>query len=84
MKDPSSNAAQADIALKRIRVLLGETVTPNGVVEQGENAVDRPFVLWSAGPDERFGPIDLSTGAALTDSDRSIIAKCDDVTNFRQ
>jgi prepilin-type N-terminal cleavage/methylation domain-containing protein len=73
-----------DISLKRIRVLLGETKTANGVIENGETPVDLPFLLWSAGPDEKFGPVDLSTASptALEDSDAAVIRKCDDVTNF--
>jgi type II secretory pathway pseudopilin PulG len=73
-------------ALKRIRVMLGETVMADGILQDGEKDVDLPFVLWSAGPDERFGPGGLSTASPtdLEDSDRPLITKCDDVTNFRQ
>lgn len=83
-------------ALKRIRVMLGDVMgfgetpsttptTPDGVIQQYETAVEQPYLIWGAGPDERFGPgTDLSTGATLSQTDRALFDKCDDVTNFRQ
>jgi hypothetical protein len=90
------SGADATQALKRIRALLGDTMgagdmpgaattTPDGVIQQYETAIDQPYLLWGAGPDERFGPgTDLSVGNTLTQTDRGLFDKCDDVTNFRQ
>jgi prepilin-type N-terminal cleavage/methylation domain-containing protein len=88
------------LPLKRIRVMLGDVMgaadspsspptTPDGIVQQYETPVDLPYLLWSSGPDEKFGPRDGGFApndmtATVTQSDRSIIDKCDDVTNFRQ
>jgi prepilin-type N-terminal cleavage/methylation domain-containing protein len=57
--------------------------TPDGSVQRYEAAVDQPFLLWSAGPDDRFGPESISGGPMLTRTDRELLERCDDVTNFR-
>jgi prepilin-type N-terminal cleavage/methylation domain-containing protein len=97
--NPIAGGADATLALKRIRVMLGDvmnaaeassgppagTTTPDGIVQQYETAIDQPYLLWSSGPDEKFGPGGaFSTDpATINDGDRTIIQKCDDVTNFR-
>lgn len=81
-------------ALKRIRAMLGDrhnaaqmvagNTTPDGVIQTYEVAVDLPFLLWSAGPDDQFGPFTISEPpATLTKDDWQLIEHCDDVTNFR-
>jgi hypothetical protein len=62
---------------ERFALMLGEKKPnpqspPNGILEAGEREVDKPFLLWSAGPDGQFGP-----------DDEEDLARCDDVTNFQ-
>lgn len=68
-------------ALKRFQLILGDA-NANGVIDAGDTEIDKPFVLWSAGPDGLYGPNADMAGAdnALEAADA---AKCDDVTNFR-
>jgi prepilin-type N-terminal cleavage/methylation domain-containing protein len=91
---PLSSANNAKLALKRIRYMLGDRhntdtpptgppYTPDGVIESYETAVDLPFLLWSAGPDERFGPFAITfANSNVNDSDVNLFNDCDDVTNF--
>jgi type II secretory pathway pseudopilin PulG len=97
---PITAATGGTLALKRMRVLLGDVMnasdtlgaastTPDGIVQQYETPVDLPYLIWAAGPDERFGPADggFANGSTATDVsqlDRGLIEKCDDVGNFRQ
>ena len=54
---------------------------PDGVLQPEETEVDQPFLLWSCGPDDKFGPdADFAGGGNLDDRDATV---CDDVTNFR-
>ena len=90
-----TNGMNSQVALKRLRGMLGDlhndpmafpttpTTTPDGVIQPTETAVDLPFLLWAAGPDEKFGPEGLTTGATLNVTDRGLLERCDDVTNFR-
>jgi hypothetical protein len=73
-----------------------DDVNLNGILDTpadaaSEKAVDQPYLLWAAGPDELFGPngdyndatkaykFEATTAA----HNRDMAAKCDDVTNFR-
>lgn len=73
-------------ALKRFQILLGDynSGTPsastnfNGVIDTGETAATTgPFILWTAGPDGKFG----TDSVAPTDRE---LRNCDDITNFNQ
>lgn len=72
-------------ATTRLRAMLGDiyqgnTTTPpgDGIIGTGETAVTvGPYILWSAGADETFGPNALTS----TPSD---VDKCDDITTFKQ
>jgi len=58
-------------------------ISPNGMIDAGETAVySGPYLLWSAGPDEKYGPSpdDAGNSSVLEKVD---IEKCDDITNFR-
>jgi type II secretory pathway pseudopilin PulG len=69
-------------ALRRLRIMLGDSNT-NGIIDPGETAFTGPYVLWSCGPDELYGPDqDMATANNILDSKDA--AKCDDITNFRQ
>ena len=84
-QDDVTNVQHCTNARKRIEALL---VVPgdndfDGVMETsgGRNeraATDKAFLLWSAGPNGKFGP-DYDTNANPTADD---IRKVDDVTNF--
>ena len=77
-----------DVALKKIRLMLGDyhgasgSKEPDGVIQTDEVPVDRPFLLWTAGPDELYGPLP-ETAAPVAELDSRDALKCDDVTNFR-
>lgn len=84
--DVLDNAAAIDPAVaeaeKKMRLLLGDRDV-NGVIDVEDTAVDLPFLLWSAGPDDLFGPkADAARPTATLDF--ADVRKCDDVTNFRQ
>jgi len=71
---PPSASGDPD-APKRIAALMGDT-NMNGSIDANESAAtSAPFVLWSAGPDGRYG--------CGIDNVSSEVARCDDVTNFR-
>jgi prepilin-type N-terminal cleavage/methylation domain-containing protein len=75
------NATDAADALKRIRFILGDR-NDNGYIDGTETPIERPFVLWSAGPDEIFGPDkEFAKDKTLLEPEDADL--CDDVTNFR-
>lgn len=62
-------------AAKKIQLVLGDNNT-NGQINAGETpAFKGPYLLLSAGPDELFGPADLSNPISAGN-------RCDDVLNF--
>jgi len=64
-------------ATVRLRAMLGD-LDNSGVINAGETAVNvGPYILWSCGPDEVFGPASLTP----TQSD---VNNCDDITTFKQ
>ncbi len=66
--------AQGFLAQNNMRLMLGD-INMNGQIDAGETpAFTGPYILWSAGPDAKFGPTATTTSEA---------ARCDDVTNFR-
>lgn len=74
-----------DKALKRLRYMMGAYNAGDpgtgtvGCLAPGKTAVDRPFLLWSAGPDGFFGPrLDPNDAQQKRNVD-----KCDDITNFQ-
>lgn len=78
-----SNPSKA--AVYRVSALLGDTTgsggtgLPDGRITDSETpAYTGPFLLWMAGPDEKFGPEPETTFTAKD------ISNCDDVTNFNQ
>jgi type II secretory pathway pseudopilin PulG len=84
-----TNAADANRAMKVIRVLLGDfneaddTASTNGdgKIDPGEKtAVSAPFVLWCAGPDGVYGPLHNSSANFPAARD---VKRCDDVTNVK-
>jgi type II secretory pathway pseudopilin PulG len=74
-------ATDVALGLRKIRLLFGDRNT-NGYIDGQDEPIDLPFVLWSAGPDDFFGPRpdDATDRATLDWND---VGKCDDVTNFR-
>jgi prepilin-type N-terminal cleavage/methylation domain-containing protein len=72
-------------AIQRLRMMLGDK-NFNGMIETANNetaASNEPYLLWSAGPDEIFGP-DASMAAPNGTLDLKDVEKCDDLTNFRR
>jgi prepilin-type N-terminal cleavage/methylation domain-containing protein len=69
------------IVLNKIRWMLGD-LNANGYIDGAEIPVEQPFLLWSAGPDDVYGPKaeDREDTGVLDVRD---VEKCDDVTNFR-
>ncbi len=82
---PTSNVPKA---LARLRAMLGDRhgatagSAVDGIIQSDETPVDLPFLLWSAGPDERFGPFTFSASGVLTAADLNYLRDCDDITNF--
>ena len=70
-------------AIQRLRLMLGDR-NNNGVIDAslGETATTEKFLLWSAGPDELFGP-EATLAEPKGTLDYLDAEKCDDVTNFR-
>lgn len=89
-KRAAAEVGNDDPALARIRIMLGDFNT-NGYIDSvngAETAVTVPYLLWSAGPDQLLGPLNvnavLSASQAQVDEYRAAVPKCDDITNFRQ
>ena len=82
--DPTATFAQS-----KIRAMLGDT-NLNGQLDPGESAVDNPYLLWTSGADNVFGPATYDfaaitgtpTAAQLIEI-RTAVSNCDDVTNFK-
>ncbi|MBV8780735.1 MAG: prepilin-type N-terminal cleavage/methylation domain-containing protein [Phycisphaerae bacterium] len=95
--DNDTNAVQAAIPdtnipntfpdITVVEAMLGN-YAHNGYINPGETANSTtPFLLWSAGPDGVFGPVEaqqnLSNFNGSTSTQiKGYVAKCDDVTNF--
>ncbi|MDB5330534.1 MAG: hypothetical protein JWP03_1685 [Phycisphaerales bacterium] len=74
------SASDQPMALKRIQMMLGDQ-NHDGILDNGESLpANLPYVLWSAGPDEIYGPtLDMNA------PDAEILSKLsgvDDVTNL--
>ena len=69
-------------AIRKMRQMLGD-LNNNGYIDNNETeAYTGPFILWSSGPDEAFGP---APGPTSTPAEiRKAVDKSDDITNFRQ
>jgi prepilin-type N-terminal cleavage/methylation domain-containing protein len=72
----------AQNALKKIRLMLGDS-NANGFIDTGETAYTGPFLLWSGGPNEVFGPTGGEAYPNNNAPDAQDADKCDDITNFR-
>lgn len=88
-KNPSSPAGDAN-ARARLVAVLGDHAPPNGLINAPESAATTaPYLLWSAGPDGRYGSaLEGVTTDAVPSLDNqgdnaTNVARCDDVTNFR-
>lgn len=75
--------------IKMMRAMLGD-INGDGAIDAGETAAyTGPYIIWSAGSDGLFGPVDGS-GAQLTslpasaDDVRQAVLNSDDVTNFQR
>lgn len=92
----SSDPTSANRALAKMQAILGmrdpgslaSGSAANGILASSESAAtEAPYLLWSAGPDQLFGPVDDVLDASGTAKDRftidRLVQKCDDVTNFR-
>jgi hypothetical protein len=79
-------------AQQRIHVLLGDIVmapaAQEGAIITGTDdlkPVSAPYLLWSTGPDNLFGPLTVTDGGSPinVETNRTAVTDCDDVTNFR-
>jgi type II secretory pathway pseudopilin PulG len=68
--------------LQAMRLFLGDH-NNNGRIDAGESAAyTGGFILWSSGPDERFGPtMDLAPPTGTLNKDD--VPRCDDITSFK-
>jgi hypothetical protein len=87
----SDESAPADDrkARDRMRVMIGD-VNNNGRIDSSdtpENAIEKPYLLWSAGADGLFGPPGLDVPTSPTPDQvrdiRKAAEKCDDVMNVQ-
>jgi prepilin-type N-terminal cleavage/methylation domain-containing protein len=65
-----------------LALMLGDINMDGKIVSPEEPAFEGPFILWSSGPDETFGPpqgMQLNT----PENARKALEKSDDITNFR-
>lgn len=69
-------------SLLKMRLLFGDR-NANGYIDGEDVPVDLPFALWCAGSNDHFGP-QPGDAPDRTVRDWADVAKCDDVTNFRQ
>ena len=73
-------------ASRRIAIMLGDFNFNGGIdTSNSENAYERPYLLWSAGPDAQFGPDKVQAGTTPQDikTNSDAAGACDDITNFR-
>jgi len=70
------------IVLYRIRIMLGD-YNANGYIEPGasETAVNQPYLLWSPGPDDNYGPLGYAPSQTQPDANRKAVDQCDDILN---
>lgn len=73
-------------ATRRVQAMLGDTNCNGAIVGPEIAATNAPYLLWSAGDDGFFGPLDITDGstAVLLDKNRDVVLACDDVTNFNK
>jgi hypothetical protein len=77
--DPSGNQL---LPMQGMRMMLGD-MNNNGGIDAGETAkFTGPYILWSAGPDENYGP-QAGDAEAYNTLDAADLKRCDDLTNFR-
>lgn len=84
--DKSLYNADDNLAIKRVDLapVLGD-INANGMIDGNESpAHEGPYILWSAGPDETFGAQASAAPPVTGPVDAKDVAKCDDITNFRQ
>ena len=83
--DNMDNSNRGAMRFEQLAMMLGD-INTNGAIDAGETAAyEGPYLLWSAGPDEVYGP-DAPILAGSTDPAkiRKAVDKSDDITNFRQ
>jgi hypothetical protein len=89
-----SNEAATTVAQGRIQVMLNDLnlnrTLDKAATSNAEAAIDKPYLLWSPGPDGMYGPngVEQTDGSYKFDPskpevNKSLVAECDDVTNFR-
>ncbi len=80
--ETTQNATHQANALKRMQLhmrALPVGVANAGCLDPKKDAIDVPFILWSAGLDDEYGP-DLDDDPTVQ---QRLVDKCDDITNFK-
>jgi hypothetical protein len=80
-----------ELAMARIRAVLGDFGDNGAIDNQFPGTSEQPaasgaFLLWAPGPDSLYGPTDTVKAPSGIDpwqTNRRLVEKCDDVTNFR-
>ena len=82
-------AAFPDINVMEAMMGIYDFNTYKGYVGPGETAAtSAPYLLWSAGADGLYGPVNGAAGSLAyfqgldPTSVKNLVIKCDDVTNF--
>lgn len=75
------------VSNSQFMAVMGDLDLDGKIMASETAASTGPFVLWTAGPDGKFGPPDdqlvTGGGASGRTKNAALVAKCDDVTNFR-
>lgn len=88
-RSPTSSTGDTN-ARNRLVAVLGDNMTINGMIDANETAATTgPYILWSAGPDGRYGSALQDVTADVVEAydnranNPTNVVRCDDVTNFR-
>jgi hypothetical protein len=69
-----------------LALMLGDINMDGKITSPEEPAFEGPYILWSSGPDETFGPplgLPPTSPAPTFQTWQNAVSKSDDVTNFR-
>ena len=82
--DNMDSANRGGLRFDQLAMMLGDT-NVNGGIDPGETpAHEGSYLLWSAGPDEVFGPdASLPPGSRDPAAIKKAVQRSDDITNFR-
>jgi type II secretory pathway pseudopilin PulG len=79
---PADGESHPMPSLSAMEAMLGD-YNHDGYIDNGETAATTAsFLLWSAGPDETYGPVNFQNSDLTGVTEKNEVNACDDVTNF--